>query len=315
MTDAAVPSPPPKKKRKNTSILKTAAAARYIGVGASALLGWVNHGLLPCTTTPGGHRRFHVTALDASVANRRTESPPSNPAAPPPSQPETQAKRRGAIYARVSSSKQKDDLARQIQALQTRYPDYKVYQDVCSGLKYTRRGLERLLVAAQEGLVTEVVVSHKDRLARFGTELYEWIFRRAGVNVVVLDDHVLSHEQEVPQDLLAVVHVFSRRLNGKRKYTQNGPGGKRKKKPRVQGVLPLQRSQSPPESEAGQSSGAQSGPLLAAGAPPHAAAALLLLAVVPGQPEDLQFGHGAGVVGQVAHQPESEKVNVCSNSF
>jgi predicted site-specific integrase-resolvase len=117
----------------------------------------------------------------------------------------------------VSFHKQKADLACQlqlqiqIQTLQDRYPGYKVYQEVCSGLKYTHKeeSQARLLVAAQEGVVAEFVVSHQDRLARFGTELCEWIFRKAGVSVVFLDDHVLSQEQEIVEDLLAIVHVFS----------------------------------------------------------------------------------------------------------
>jgi hypothetical protein len=66
--------------------------------------------------------------------------------------------------------------------------------------------------------MVEVVVAHKDRLARFGTELIEWILKQAGATLVVLDKATLSPTEEVTQDLMAIVHVFSCRLNGKRKY-------------------------------------------------------------------------------------------------
>ena len=66
--------------------------------------------------------------------------------------------------------------------------------------------------------MVEVVVAHKDRLARFGTELIEWILKQAGATLVVLDKATLSPTEEVTQDLMAIVHVFSCRLNGKRRY-------------------------------------------------------------------------------------------------
>ena len=122
---------------------------------------------------------------------------------------------KGGIYCRVSSWKQKEDLQRQIDTLQDQFPNHTVFHDICSGLKYKRHGLTRLLEQVQGGLVNEVVVAHKDRLARFGTELIEWILKR--VFLVVLDQATLSPAEEVTQDLMAIVYVFSCRLNGKKK--------------------------------------------------------------------------------------------------
>ena len=73
----------------------------------------------------------------------------------------------GVIYCRVSSTKQL-------------YPKHQVFRDICNGLKYKRPGLSRLLDRVREGIVKEVVVAHKDRLTRFGTELIEWIIQKAG---------------------------------------------------------------------------------------------------------------------------------------
>jgi predicted site-specific integrase-resolvase len=152
-----------------------------------------------------------------------------------PEHKKTEAKT-GAIYCRVSSGKQKDDLERQVQALQDKFPNHKVFKDICSGLKYKRKGLSRLLVLVQKGDIKEVVVAHKDRLARFGVELIQWIIERAGASLVILDQTADAPEQELTQDLMAIVHVFSCRLNGRRRYVRANKGGQKAKVGGVQGA-------------------------------------------------------------------------------
>ena len=198
------------------------AAADQLGISTSTLRKWAKNGTIEFSTTAGGHRRFDVSSVRLS---RRVYNLPLT--IQKTKEPIITSK--GGIYCRVSSWKQKDDLERQIDALQEQFPDHVVFSDICSGLKYKRPGLTRLLEQVQGGLVNEVVVAHKDRLARFGTELIEWILKRAGARLVVLDQAILSPTEEVTQDLMAIVHVFSCRLNGKRRY--NGPqsgGAKRK---------------------------------------------------------------------------------------
>ena len=65
-----------------------------------------------------------------------------------------------------------------------------------------------------------VVVCHKDRLARFGVELIQWLCERQSCQLVVLQQSDLSPEREMVEDILAIIHVFSRRLYGLRKYKQ-----------------------------------------------------------------------------------------------
>ena len=65
-----------------------------------------------------------------------------------------------------------------------------------------------------------VVVCHKDRLARFGVELIQWLCERQGCQLVVLQPSDLSPEREMVEDLLAIINIFSRRLYGLRKYKQ-----------------------------------------------------------------------------------------------
>lgn len=122
------------------------------------------------------------------------------------------------IYARVSSAHQKADLQRQIQDLQAEFPDHEVISDVASGLNFKRRGLITLLEHVNEGLVQEIVVMHKDRLCRYGYELLEFIFKKAGTKCVVHSKHETTPdaERELADDLLAITTVFVARHNGRR---------------------------------------------------------------------------------------------------
>lgn len=121
-------------------------------------------------------------------------------------------------YCRVSSYKQKEDLTRQVEWMQAQYPEAEIVKDIGSGLNYKRKGLRSLLERSCDGAKLRVVVAHKDRLARFGFELIEWIITRHGGEILVLNQSAYSPERELTEDLLSIVHVFSCRLYGKRKY-------------------------------------------------------------------------------------------------
>ena len=122
-------------------------------------------------------------------------------------------------YCRVSSPKQKTsgDMCRQVEALQQQYPSIsRIIQDVGSGLNYKRKGLRSLLELIYKGMVKEVVVLHKDRLARYGVELLEYIFTKSGTKLVVLDDSDSTATFELGEDLMAVVTFFVAQYNGRR---------------------------------------------------------------------------------------------------
>jgi predicted site-specific integrase-resolvase len=95
-----------------------------------------------------------------------------------------------------------------------------VAKDVGSGINFKRKGLKSILERAMSGEQLEAVVAYKDRLARFGYELAEGIISRNGGRVVVLNEVSLSPSEELAQDLLAILHVFSCRLRGIRKYRE-----------------------------------------------------------------------------------------------
>lgn len=126
------------------------------------------------------------------------------------------------IYCRVSSKKQMDDLERQTDFLRTKYPNHVLVTDVGSGINWKRKGLKTLLERSMSGNVEEIVVAHRDRLCRFAFELLEFIFKFSNTKLLVLnDDQEKSSEQELAEDLLSIVHVYSCRNMGKRRYSKN----------------------------------------------------------------------------------------------
>ena len=128
------------------------------------------------------------------------------------------------IYCRVSSVKQRDDLERQTKYLRDKYPTHTLISDIGSGINYNREGLKKILELSMSKKLSEVVVAHKDRLARFGFELIEHIFEYNGTKLTIDNQNNQNNEkpksdsEELSDDLLSIIHVFSCRQMGKRRY-------------------------------------------------------------------------------------------------
>jgi putative resolvase len=123
-------------------------------------------------------------------------------------------------YCRVSSHKQKDDLERQIDNVKT-YMLAKGYQfeivtDIGSGINYNKKGLNQLIDMITNSEVEKVVVLYKDRLIRFGYELIENICIKYGAFIEIIDNTEKTEEQELVEDMIQIVTVFSAKLQGKR---------------------------------------------------------------------------------------------------
>ena len=133
-------------------------------------------------------------------------------------QEEAEVRRECIVYARVSSAHQQRDLERQCQDLQRAYPAHELVIDVGSGLNFKRKGLLSILERVLRGVVQEVVVMHKDRLCRFGSELLEFVFARSGTKFVVhsSSNGAETDTRELADDLLAITTVFVARHNGLR---------------------------------------------------------------------------------------------------
>ena len=127
------------------------------------------------------------------------------------------------IYARVSTPKQKADLENQIKFLRQYLvskglnPEY-VYSDIASGMNEDRKGLNEMMSDIISGKISKVVISHKDRLTRFGFGYLKTIFSRYNteIEIVNLEDEK-SFQDELSEDVIAIIHHFSMKFYGKRK--------------------------------------------------------------------------------------------------
>lgn len=178
------------------SYLKLKEAVQATGLHPNTLRKYADEGTIPSIRTPSGQRLFNI---DAFVGKQ--------------SQSEI------VLYARVSSQKQQNDLERQIAYLRSKEPHAKLVTDIGSGLNFKRKGLKALLERCLQGDKLTIVVAHRDRLARFGFDLIEWLVEGNGGQIVVLSKSAhTSPSDEVVQDLLAVLSVFAARMHGLRKY-------------------------------------------------------------------------------------------------
>lgn len=136
---------------------------------------------------------------------------------------DNETKSKIVVYGRVSSPAQKPDLKNQISALEVfcaanGFAVDEWLTEVGSGLNYKRKKFNSLFLDIEMGKVSKVIIAHKDRLIRFGFEWFEAFAQRHGCEIIVMNQESLSPAEEVTQDLLAIIHCFSSRLYGLRKY-------------------------------------------------------------------------------------------------
>ena len=137
--------------------------------------------------------------------------------------------RKIVIYTRVSTRNQTDNLENQVDFLQT-YVNAKgliadeIIRDYGSGLNYNRKKWNQLLGEVMENKVKMILVSHKDRFVRFGFDWFEKFCNKFNVEIVVVKNEKLSPQKELVQDIVSILHVFSCRLYGLRKYKKQIEG-------------------------------------------------------------------------------------------
>jgi putative resolvase len=129
-------------------------------------------------------------------------------------------KRVKICYARVSSIGQKEDLERQKEVLKEKYPKHYLIEDIGSGINLTKKGLMKIIELAIEGKLEELVIVHKDRLARFGYELIELLIEKYsdGKITIINKKEEVEPEEEMVKDVLQIMNVFVAKMNGRMKY-------------------------------------------------------------------------------------------------
>ena len=178
---------------------------QILGVTAQTLRNWDKEGKLkPSYVKSTGYRYYSEDSILAYTQERKTK------------------KDLNVIgYARVSSKKQSDDLERQVNNLKTyldsKYTDYDIITDIGSGINYTKPGLKSLIEKINKKEVDVIVVLYKDRLLHFGFELVEYFAELNNVRIEILDKIDKTQDEELVEELVQIVTVFSCKIQGKRK--------------------------------------------------------------------------------------------------
>ena len=177
--------------------------SKELGVSKDTLRRWEAMGKITSERTPRGHRRYDLAKILGML-------------------PRAQSLRKATLaYARVSSHDQKNDLERQVNLLQSFCAangwTYEIIQDLGSGLNYQKKGLRKLIQSICLGKLDRLVLTHKDRLLRFGAELIFSLCEQFGVEVVIINKtDSATFEDDLVQDVLEIITVFSARLYGAR---------------------------------------------------------------------------------------------------
>ena len=184
-----------------SNLLTVSEAAELLGVSTKTIRRWESEGRIKSIRTEGGHRRFTVSDL---IGNKQDNS-------------------LTVAYARVSSHDQKDDLERQKIVLETYCAkqgwSFEVISDLGSGLNYRKKGLIKLIKLICSDQVERLVLTHKDRLLRFGSDLIFTLCEIFGTEVVIINRSEDSTFEEVlAQDVIEIITVFSARLYGSRSH-------------------------------------------------------------------------------------------------
>ncbi|NER23114.1 MAG: IS607 family transposase [Symploca sp. SIO1C2] len=179
-------------------------AAKELGISTKTLRRWADAGKIKFQRSPTGQRRFFLADIKRITPRNLGHLD----------------ERLTINYARVSSYDQKPDLVRQVQVLESFSMangwQFETIQDIGSGLNYNKQGLQKLLQRIMQGDVGRLVLTQKDRLLRFGTELVFAMCEEFETEVVIVNKSQVetTFEQELVQDMLELITVFSARLYG-----------------------------------------------------------------------------------------------------
>ena len=191
---------------KNITNYKPKDFAELLGVSVKTLQRWDREGILKANRTPTD-RRYYTYDQYLQFKGMQTENDI----------------RDVVIYARVSTRNQKDDLQNQVEFLKQFCNAKGIIVNQCiedfgSGLNYNRKKWNKLLEEVMENRIKTIVISSKDRFIRFGYDWFEKFCEKFHTKIIIVNNEALSPNEELLQDIISILHVFSCRLYGLRKY-------------------------------------------------------------------------------------------------
>ena len=180
--------------------------AELLGVSVKTLQRWDRDGILKANRTPTD-RRYYTYDQYLQFKGIQTENDIKDT----------------VIYARVSTRNQKDDLQNQVEFLKQFCNAKGIIVNQCvedfgSGLNYNRKKWNRLLDEVMANKIKTIVISNKDRFIRFGYDWFEKFCEKFNTKIIIVNNETLSPNEELVQDIISILHVFSCRLYGLRKY-------------------------------------------------------------------------------------------------
>ena len=180
--------------------------AELIGVSVKTLQRWDREGILEANRTPTD-RRYYTYDQYLQFKGIKTQNDI----------------RQVVIYARVSTKNQKADLQNQVSFLRQFCNARGIIVDQCiedygSGLNYNRKKWNKLLDEVMEQKIKTIIITQKDRFIRFGYDWFEKFCMKFHTTIVIVNNEELSPQEELVQDIVSILHVFSGRLYGLRKY-------------------------------------------------------------------------------------------------
>ena len=182
-------------------------ASEYLHISQDTLRRWERLGKITPYRTTGNHRRYTKELLDESLGKHKRKQPIKLTIG----------------YCRVSSGHQKEDLKRQINVVQTYCEkqgyQFKIIKDIGSGLNYHKKGLNELIHLICTEQCERVVINYQDRLVRFGFDLIKQICEEHHVDLVIINQSEdVDFNQELVDDVLSIITVYSAKLYGKRSH-------------------------------------------------------------------------------------------------
>lgn len=191
---------------KSKDYITPLEAQKRYGYSASTFRNWANLGEIKCERAPGGKRFYDVSSIERKIGIKEKDK--------------NKDKEGIILYARVSSTKQREELKNQIETLQREYPEGEVISEIGSGLDYNRKGIKRLIHRISQGDIQKVAITYPDRLCRYGTELFEWIFEEKEIELVVLcgkDEEDEYREEELGKEILEICNFFTEKYNRRKR--------------------------------------------------------------------------------------------------
>ena len=187
-------------------IYKTGEAAKYINMSVRALQELDRRGKLTAHRNQNNHRYYFQSQLDDWLNYKNDNKP-----------------KKQVAYARVSSPHQKNNLKDQMDYIRNYVNakgiilDDEIY-DIGSGLNYKRPKWNKLLKDVEACEIAKIYITYKDRFIRFGFDWFADFCKNHGCEIVILNNPTTSPAEEITQDLMSIIHIFSCRVYGLRKY-------------------------------------------------------------------------------------------------